>query len=90
MNRALHRFVMERNNFREPPLTSVGALPATQAAVVLIGMNGKRYLITSPGDQFDKWRFLLKDIQELTSGTLAVIASMTRSRVRVEVEWISR
>ena len=37
------------------------------AGEVLIGMDGKRYLITSPGGEFDKWRVLLKDRQELTS-----------------------
>ena len=31
-NRAVHRFVAEKKNLREPPVTAVGALPATQAA----------------------------------------------------------
>ena len=57
-------------------ILDVGAYCATQhmeflnippAGEVLIGMDGKRYLVTSPGGEFDKWRFLLKDRQELTS-----------------------
>jgi ribosomal protein S12 methylthiotransferase accessory factor len=31
-NRAVHRFIAQKKNLREPPVTALGALPATQAA----------------------------------------------------------
>ncbi len=38
-NRAVHRFVFEKNNLDTPPLTALGALPATQAAACQMGAS---------------------------------------------------
>jgi ribosomal protein S12 methylthiotransferase accessory factor len=38
-NRAVHRFVAEKNNMDTPPLTALGALPATQEAACQMAAN---------------------------------------------------
>ena len=47
-NRTVHRFVAEKKNLREPPVTAVGALPATQAAACQMAVvAAAQFLVSS-------------------------------------------